>query len=65
MAGDALGRHRDGRLLFPMALFTEDSDEAARSIRKLSGLDPEVIVFGHGPALYHAGGTLRQFANAL
>jgi len=65
VAGDALGRHRNGRLRSPMALFTEDSDEAARSIRKLAGLDPEVIVFGHGPALYHAGSTLRQFASGL
>jgi len=65
IAGDALRSTRSGRLRFPMRLYTEDSAEAARSIRKLAALEPEVICFGHGPVLRDAAGVLRKFAEAL
>ncbi len=64
VAGDALG-NRGGRLRFPMGIYTEDRIAAAQSIRKLAALAPEVVVFGHGPALYAAAGPLRRFAESL
>jgi len=65
IAGDALGHNGRGWLRFPMRIYTEDLAAAARSIRKLAGLEPEVICFGHGPVLRDAAGVLRKFAEAL
>ncbi|HEX9115917.1 MAG TPA: MBL fold metallo-hydrolase [Anaerolineae bacterium] len=64
VAGDAVGR-RGGRLRFPMAVYTEDRAAATRSIRKLAELAPQVVVFGHGPALHDAAAPLREFAARL
>jgi glyoxylase-like metal-dependent hydrolase (beta-lactamase superfamily II) len=65
IAGDALGSIRNGQMRAPQPMFTEDNEGAARSIRKLAALDPEVICFGHGPELQGAAEPLRRLAECL
>lgn len=65
IAGDALGSTRYGRIRAPQPIFTEDQAEAARSIRKLAALEPEIICFGHGPELLSAAEPLRGLAESL
>jgi glyoxylase-like metal-dependent hydrolase (beta-lactamase superfamily II) len=65
IAGDALGSVRAGRVRAPQPMFTEDGEDAARSVRKLATLAPEVICFGHGPELRGAAEPLRKLAASL
>jgi glyoxylase-like metal-dependent hydrolase (beta-lactamase superfamily II) len=65
IAGDALGGAYDGRPHPPMRIYTEDSATAARSIRKLAALEPQIICFGHGPVLRDAAQALSRLAGIL
>ena len=65
IAGDALGSIHAGRVRAPQPMFTEDGEVAARSVRKLAALAPEVICFGHGPELFGAAEPLRKLAGSL
>jgi len=65
IAGDALGSIRQGRVRAPQPMFTEDGEIAARSVRKLAALEPDVICFGHGPELFGAAEPLRRLARCL
>ena len=48
----------------PKPYLTPDPEENRRSIRKLVALDPELVLFGHGPALRNLP-KLHEFAAAL
>ena len=62
IVGDAMF-HVFGRLTLPIKSFSKDMDEARRSVRKLIDLEPEILVFGHGPALTsNAPAKLAKFA---
>ena len=64
IAGDALTNTSEG-LDGPMLEFTEDMPTAEESIRKLAALEPEVILFGHGPPLQQdAAAQLRRLARS-
>jgi glyoxylase-like metal-dependent hydrolase (beta-lactamase superfamily II) len=72
IAGDALGHwggrfpvYTYGKLRFPVAAYSEDVRAAARSVRKLAALEPDVICFGHGTELYGAAEILQRFAESL
>ena len=65
IAGDALGSIRKGQMRTPQPMFTEDCEVAARSVRRLAELEPEVICFGHGPELQGAAEPLRKLAASL
>ena len=65
IAGDALGSIRKGQMRAPQPMFTEDNEVAARSVRRLAELEPEVICFGHGPELHGAAEPLRKLAERL
>jgi glyoxylase-like metal-dependent hydrolase (beta-lactamase superfamily II) len=65
IAGDALGTAANGRLRFPILLYTEDAAQLAPSIRKLAGLRPSILCAGHGPVVYDAAGILERFAASL
>ncbi len=65
IAGDAL-EHRAGRLGGPAPAFTEDMRAARRSIRRLAGLEVDVIAFSHFPRVAVDGsGRLRALAATL
>jgi glyoxylase-like metal-dependent hydrolase (beta-lactamase superfamily II) len=49
----------------PPARFTVDVERNRASIRRVAALEPELVVFGHGPALRDAAGPLAAFAAAL
>ena len=62
IVGDAMF-HVFGRLSLPLKFASEDMDEARRSVRKLIDLEPEILVFGHGPAITkNAQAELAKFA---
>ena len=64
VAGDALNSTIDG-LKGPMSEFTVDMSTAAESVRKLAALEPQVILFGHGPPLQRdAAAELRRLASS-
>jgi glyoxylase-like metal-dependent hydrolase (beta-lactamase superfamily II) len=65
IAGDALGSERRGHLRLPKRIYAEDWEAALRSVRKLAGLQPEVICFGHGRDLHQASGLLQALAGSL
>jgi glyoxylase-like metal-dependent hydrolase (beta-lactamase superfamily II) len=65
IAGDALGSVHKGQMRAPEPMFTEDNEMAARSVRKLAALEPEVICFGHGPELFGATEPLHRLAERL
>lgn len=65
IAGDALGSIRNGQMRAPQPMFTEDCEVAARSVRRLAELEPEIICFGHGPELQGAAEPLRRLAECL
>jgi glyoxylase-like metal-dependent hydrolase (beta-lactamase superfamily II) len=65
IAGDALGSERRGHLRLPKRIYAEDWEAALRSVRKLAGLQPEVICFGHGRELHQASGMLEALAGSL
>ncbi|MDY6912700.1 MAG: MBL fold metallo-hydrolase [Chloroflexota bacterium] len=50
IAGDALNR-RGGKLSFPPRNFTFDPDQAKDSTKKITGLEFDVLCFGHGKPL--------------
>ena len=65
LVGDAINYKR-GRLGAPPRLFSNDLDQARRSVQKLAALDFEVCCFGHGPPLLHnAARQVRAFAESL
>ena len=65
IAGDALGSVRNRQVRGPQPFFTEDPEAGARSVRKLSELEPDVICFGHGAELFSAAEPLRKLAGLL
>ena len=44
----------------PFGPFTVDQAEARRSIRRLAELEPELVLFGHGPPLDRAADRIRS-----
>jgi glyoxylase-like metal-dependent hydrolase (beta-lactamase superfamily II) len=58
LCGDAM-MHLFG-LRAPFGPFTVDQAEARRSIRRLAELEPELVLFGHGPPLHGAADRLRS-----
>ncbi len=65
IVGDAMF-HVFGRLTLPIKSFSKDMDEARVSVRKLLDLEPEVLVFGHGPAITkNASAQLAKFAQRI
>jgi glyoxylase-like metal-dependent hydrolase (beta-lactamase superfamily II) len=58
--GDVI-MHMTG-LSLPIAAFTTDMAENRRSIVKITALEPEMVLFGHGPALIGGADRLRRFA---
>jgi glyoxylase-like metal-dependent hydrolase (beta-lactamase superfamily II) len=65
IAGDALGSERRGHLRLPKRIYAEDWEAALRSVRKLAGLQPEVMCFGHGRELHQASVLLQALAGSL
>ena len=64
VAGDALDNTING-LKGPMPEFTEDMPTAEESVRKLAALEPQVILFGHGPPVQRdAAAQLRRLASS-
>jgi glyoxylase-like metal-dependent hydrolase (beta-lactamase superfamily II) len=64
VAGDAISNTIDG-LQGPMMEFTDDMSTAEESVRKLAALEPQVILFGHGPPIQRdAAAQLRQLASS-
>ena len=64
VAGDALNSTIDG-LKGPMSEFTLDRSMAEESVGKLAALEPQVILFGHGPPLQRdATAELRRLASS-
>jgi glyoxylase-like metal-dependent hydrolase (beta-lactamase superfamily II) len=60
-SGDTL-RYRDGRVDGPPENFSQDPEQARRSIEKLKGLDFETLLPGHGePILAGASAMVRRF----
>ncbi len=52
-------------LHLPPDNFTPDPAENRRSVRKLAALEPELVLFGHGPPMRGAAAKLRGFAAKL
>ncbi|MBK6793801.1 MAG: MBL fold metallo-hydrolase [Anaerolineales bacterium] len=48
----------------PLTVFTTDSEENRKSIKKIAALKPQVICFGHGPVIRSAE-RIQEFANRL
>ena len=64
VAGDAISNTING-LQGPMSEFTGDMRTAEESVRKLAALEPEVILFGHGPPVQRdAAAQLRRLASS-
>jgi hydroxyacylglutathione hydrolase len=64
IVGDLL-THRF-RLSMPPGLFTVDPDQEVNSIKRLAGLDFNIIAFGHGsPILHEAHQAVTHFAEKL
>ncbi len=62
VVGDAL-QYRRGALDLPSRVFTEDMDEARRSVAKLALLEVQTIAFSHFRPVQRAGSEhLRRFA---
>ena len=58
--------HFFGRLTQPFAAFSMDMAENRRSIARLCDLQPDVVCFGHGPALTsRAAESLMPFARRI
>ena len=63
--GDAV-RFTDGKLVGPPKQFTADMNEAAESIGKISRLDFDVMLSGHGePLRPDASGKVKEFYSSL
>jgi len=64
-SGDAI-RYLDGRLQGPPEPYTPDMDMAIRSLKKLTGLEYDVLLSGHGmPLMPDASKRVRVFCQAL
>ena len=64
VAGDALTNTING-LKGPMPEYTLDMPTAEESVRKLAALEPDVILFGHGPPVQRdAAAQLRRLASS-
>jgi glyoxylase-like metal-dependent hydrolase (beta-lactamase superfamily II) len=64
VAGDAL-TNTVGGLKGPMPEFTLDMATAEASVRKLAGMEPDVILVGHGPPVQRdAAAQLRRLASS-
>jgi glyoxylase-like metal-dependent hydrolase (beta-lactamase superfamily II) len=64
VAGDAISNTING-LQGPMSEFSADMPTAAESVRKLAALEPQVILFGHGPPVQRdAAAQLRRLASS-
>lgn len=48
----------------PPNLFTTDKEENIASIKKIAGLKPKILCFGHGPVLYNHG-ELEKFMDKM
>ncbi len=49
----------------PPGLFTTDKETNVLSLKKLSGLNPAIICFGHGPVLFNKNRTFERFVARL
>jgi glyoxylase-like metal-dependent hydrolase (beta-lactamase superfamily II) len=49
----------------PPRPFTMDPERNRASIRRIAGLEPRTVGFGHGPVLHDAASKLRAFAATL
>lgn len=64
VAGDAIS-NTIGGLQGPMLEFSHDLQTAEESVRKLAALEPEVILFGHGPPVQRdAAAQLHRLARS-
>ena len=64
-AGDAAG-HMFGRLGTPIGMFTEDMEQAKKSIRKLAALQFDTACFGHGGVLKgRAHAAFRRYVEKI
>jgi glyoxylase-like metal-dependent hydrolase (beta-lactamase superfamily II) len=54
---------QEAELHGPPMYFTPDWDSARESVQRLAGLDPEIVVTGHGRPL--GGEAMRQALHAL
>jgi len=61
LVGDALEWKR-GELRLPSRFFSEDLEEAARSVQKLASLDARTLCFSHFPPADQAARRLRSLA---
>jgi glyoxylase-like metal-dependent hydrolase (beta-lactamase superfamily II) len=62
VVGDALMNTIDG-VIGPVPEYTDNMRTAEKSVRKLAAMNPEVILFGHGPpVLQDAAEQLRRLA---
>jgi glyoxylase-like metal-dependent hydrolase (beta-lactamase superfamily II) len=51
-------------LTLPLPLYTVDMNENKRSIKRLAGLEPKVVCFGHGdPLIRDTAAKIREFAD--
>ncbi|MFC7725437.1 MBL fold metallo-hydrolase [Nocardioides sp. GCM10028917] len=65
IAGDAISNTMNG-LQGPMSEFSNSLRTAEESVRKLAALEPQVILFGHGPPVQRdAAAQLRRLASSL
>jgi glyoxylase-like metal-dependent hydrolase (beta-lactamase superfamily II) len=65
IAGDAL-QHKHRQFQLPSPLVSSDMAQARESVRKLAGLEFDVLCFSHFPPLEkNAARSLRQFAHTL
>ena len=64
VAGDAISNTING-LQGPMSEYSGDMRTAEESVRKLAALQPQIILFGHGPpVLRDAAAQLRRLASS-
>jgi glyoxylase-like metal-dependent hydrolase (beta-lactamase superfamily II) len=63
--GDTM-RYQNGKLTGPPEQFTPDMSEALRSIKKVSLMEFDVMLSGHGdPLLPNASQMVKEFCNSL
>lgn len=60
VAGDALNGTEDGGVAGPNEAFSDDMDVAWASAVTLAGVQPDVILFGHGPPAREGTAALDQ-----
>lgn len=63
--GDTM-RYQNGKLTGPPGQFTPDMSEALRSVKKISLMEFDVMLSGHGdPLLSNASQMVKEFSNSL